>query len=105
MSLERVIKALISLGLSRLEAEVYVLTTKKGQQTVIDLKKSLNYSKNQIHTALKNLTTKRLVTKKDTIFSGLPFEEALELLIALEKEQAKSIENNKKELLASWKES
>jgi sugar-specific transcriptional regulator TrmB len=105
MSLERVIKALISLGLSRLEAEVYVYTTKKGQQTVEDLNKSLNYSKNQINTTLKNLTIKRLVTKSDTVFSGLPFEEALELLIEKKKEQAKSIEDNKKELLVSWEES
>jgi predicted transcriptional regulator len=103
MSLERVIKALIGLGLSRLDAEVYVYTAKKGPQTVMDLHRALNRSSYQINNSLKTLIAKKLVNKEGTIFSAIPFEEALEMLIEREKEKAKSIEEIKKELIVSWK--
>jgi sugar-specific transcriptional regulator TrmB len=102
MSLERIIKALVGLGLTRLEAEVFVYTAKKGPQTVVDLTGALNYSKHQIYSSLKTLAFKELITKNESIFSAIPFEEALELLINREKEQAMSIEESKKELLVSW---
>jgi sugar-specific transcriptional regulator TrmB len=91
MSLERIIKALIGLGLSRSDAEVYFYTAKKGPQTVMDLHNSLNYSRHQVSNSLKTLIAKKLVNKEGTIFSALPFEEALEMLIEREKEKAKQI--------------
>jgi len=103
MSLERVIKALIGLGLIRIDAEVYVYIAKKGPQTLVDLDSALNYSKKQIVTSLKTLTAKGLVSKEGTIFSALPFEEALDLLIKKEKEQAQIMHESKEELLATWR--
>lgn len=103
MSLERIINTLVNLGISRSDAEVYVILGKKGPQKVADLIRSLNYSKNQINSSLKNLTNKELVKKDGTVFNALPFEKALELLINKEKEKAKSIEESRKELLFSWK--
>ena len=103
LSLERVIKALIGLGLSRVDAEVYVYLAKKGSQKVVDLAKSLNYNKQKIYASLKNLKTRGLVSRDRTIFSALPFEEALELLIELNMEQAEAMSESKKELLVSWK--
>ena len=103
MSLERIIKALVSLGLTRLEAEVYVYVAQNGPQTVIELDLALNYSKNQIYSSLKNLTTKKLVNQDGLTFSALPFEEALDLLIKMEKEQAQIMQESKEELLATWK--
>jgi predicted transcriptional regulator len=102
MSLERVIKALIGLGLTRSDAEVYVYIAKKGPQEVMDLAKALNYVNKKINASLKNLQTKGLVSKDRTIFSALPFEEALDLLIKMEKEQAKAMRESKKELLTTW---
>ena len=102
MSLERVIKALIGLGLSRSDAEVYVYLAKKGPQEVMDLAKALNYVNKKINASLKNLQTKGLVSKDRTIFSALRFEEALDLLIKMEKEQAQELHESKEELLASW---
>ena len=87
MSLERVIKALIGLGLSRSDAEVYVYLAKKGPQKVVHLSKALIYNKQKINTSLRNLQTKGLVTTANTTFHALPFKEALELLIETEKEQ------------------
>jgi sugar-specific transcriptional regulator TrmB len=102
MSLERVIKALIGLGLPRSDAEVYVYLTKTGPQKAIDLTKALKINKQKIFASLKNLQVKGLVTKNHIVFSALPFEEALELLIKIEKEQARVIQESKEELLATW---
>ncbi len=101
MSFERVIKALISLGLSRSDAEVYVYLAKKGPQTAVNLAKALNINKQKIYAGFKNLQTKGLVTKDRTLFSALPFEEALDLLIKMEKEQAQLIQESKEELLTT----
>ena len=103
MSLERIIKALIGLGLSRVDAEVYVYLAKKGSMKANALANSLNYSRNKIYSALRNLTKEDLVTKEGTIYSALPFEEALELLIQREKEKAEYMNQRKKELLVKWK--
>ena len=101
MSLELIIKALVSLGLSRLDAEVYVYLAKMGPQTVKDLDGALNYSKNQIYKSLRMLTAKALVTKEGIKFSAIPFEEALDLLIEREKKQANHIKESKKRLLVN----
>jgi len=100
MSLESVIKALSSLGLSRVDAEVYVHLAKKGPNKVAALARAMNINKHKIYTSLKTLQTKGLVSKHRTMFSALPFEKALELLIKMEKEQAEAIHESKKELLA-----
>ena len=103
MSLERVIKALISLGLKRMDAEVYVYLAKKGPKKGVDLAKALNYNKKKVYTSLKNLRTKGLVSKDRTIFSALSFEEAFDLLIKLEKERAQAMHESREELLTTWK--
>jgi len=103
LSLELIIKALVSLGLSRLHAEVYVYIAKMGSQTVKDLDVALNYSRNQIYKSLGMLTAKALVTKEGITFSAIPFEEALDMLIKLKEEQAKTMNQRKKELLVNWK--
>ena len=102
MSLELVINALVSLGLTRIDAEVYVYIAKKGSQTVKKLVMALNYSKNQIYSSIKELTIRGLVTKRGMLFSALPFEETLELLIELNKEKAQCLQDSIKELIASW---
>ena len=103
MSLERVIKALVSLGLSRLDAEVYVYTAKKDSQSVMDLENALNYSKNQIYASLRTLIEQGLINKEGSTCLAIPFEEALELLIRHHREQEILLEDRKKELLDNWK--
>jgi sugar-specific transcriptional regulator TrmB len=103
LSLELIIKALIGLGLSRSDAEVYVYLAKKGPQKTVDLAKALNLSRKKIYSSLKNLQNKGLVTKDRTMFSALPFEEALELLIEKKKEQNEAMIEQKRELLVNWK--
>jgi sugar-specific transcriptional regulator TrmB len=103
MSLERVITALSGLGLSRIDAEVYVYLAKKGPNKVVALARATNINKQKIYSSLKTLQTKGLVSKDRTTFSALPFEEALDLLIKIEKEQAQAMHESKEKLLATWK--
>ena len=58
MSLERVTKALESLGLARVDAEVYVYLAQNGSQKLTDLVLVLNYSKEEINVGLENLIKK-----------------------------------------------
>lgn len=106
MSLERVIKALIGLGLTRVDAEVYVYLAKKGPQKVVDLARVLKFSKQKILTSLENLQNKGIVTvnlEDCTVFYALPFEKALELLIKTEKQQTQVMQETKEVLLSTWR--
>jgi len=61
LSLERVIKALTGLGLSRLDAELYVYITKKGPQKIDDLVQAFNIVKHKLNSNAQNLQNKKLV--------------------------------------------
>jgi len=102
LNLERIIETLTTLGLSRVDAEVYVCIAKNGPKSVKDLDQSLNYSKNQISKSLKMLTAITLVNNEEPLFSALPFEEALELLIANQREKEKALNGTKKRLVDKW---
>ena len=103
MSLERVIKALVSLGLSRSEAEMYVYIANKGPQKALDIANALNCNKSTVYDNMKKLQKKGLVTKEVSSFTALPFEETLELLIARERNKTNNFQESKKQLLANWK--
>jgi hypothetical protein len=94
LSLEKVLNALIGLGLSRVDAEIYVYTAKNSSQKIIDLKQVLNYSKMHIARSLKNLIATGIIKKEGKVFFAMPFEEALELLIEHEKHKAQSLQES-----------
>jgi sugar-specific transcriptional regulator TrmB len=103
MSLERVMDALVNLGLTRMDAEIYVYLAKKGAMKEITLDSALTYTKKQIYNSLRRLTTKELASKNGKLYSTIPFEEALDMLIKLKEEEAKTMNQRKKELLVNWK--
>jgi len=102
LSLELIIKALIGLGLSRPDSEIYVYIAKKGPLTIMDLVNALIYDKQKIYSILRNLQTKGLVAKVQLKFSAISFEETLDLLIKMKKEQEQVMQESKEELLATW---
>lgn len=106
MSLERVLKTLEGLGLSKTDAKVYIYLAKKGptdgRQLVIDLQ----VKKQQLYPILGNLKNKGLVSstgRKPALFSAIAFEEVIELLIKIKDEQVKVIKQTKRELLENWR--
>ena len=98
MSLERIIKALEYLGLSRADAKVYVYIANHGQSKAEVIAKALKLNELKTYASLRNLKKKGLITENGLSFSSLPFEEALELLIKQEKEKTQALEEGTKEL-------
>lgn len=98
MSLEKIIKSLVEMGFKRVQAEVYVYLAKKGPKTIEDLTQVHIFSEKEIRTSLNFLQRKGLMTQNQMVYSALPFEEALNLLIQKQKEDQESFEKLKNEL-------
>jgi sugar-specific transcriptional regulator TrmB len=108
LSLERVFKALTSLGLSESDARVYMFLALKGPTKTGNIVNDLKMSRQQIHRSLKFLQDKRIVfadRKNQDVFSALLFEKALELLIETEEEKTEILQETKKSILQDWKTS
>jgi len=106
MSRERIINALKGLGLSNIDIKVYVLLAKDGPHKIKEIASTLNQHERKIHRSLKNLQTARIVKASIEYplqFVAYPFEEVLDLLIEIKKEQAKNLLASKKELLSTWR--
>jgi len=103
LSLERIIKALTGLGLSRLDAELYVYVTKKGEQKIDELVQAFNIEKHKLNSNVNNLQNKKLLVRCRTGVYAIPFEEALELLIEQKKQQTQSVQESIEESVVDWK--
>jgi sugar-specific transcriptional regulator TrmB len=106
MSLERIIKSLESLGLSQTDAQVYIYLATTGPKKARDVIKALTINKRQVYRSLKRLQNKGItVTKNERpfLFSAVPFEEVLDLLMEIKKEQAQALQESRKEFLSNWR--
>jgi sugar-specific transcriptional regulator TrmB len=102
LSLERIFKALTSLGLSEPDARVYVYLALKGPTKAASIVDNLTVSRQQLYRSLKVLQDKGIVfedMKNQGVFSALLFEKALELLIETEREKTEILQETKKTLL------
>ena len=107
MSLERILRLLEDLGLSKDEAEVYVYLAKKGPQTIKTLTENLKKNNNEIVRTLKGLEEKQITTRKSrrsTFFLAIPFEKLLTDYAKIRFNQAKRIERTRLSFMADWKE-
>jgi sugar-specific transcriptional regulator TrmB len=106
LSLERIFKALVSLGLSERDAQVYVYLALKGPTEAGSIVDNLKMSRQQIHRSLKYLQDKGIVFADSTsrgVFSALAFEKALELLIETEKTKTQILQDTKEVILSDFK--
>jgi len=106
MSLERIFKALIELGLSQTDARVYIHLATKGSKSAKQICDALNIKKQIIYPSLKNLRNNRIIavsSKRPLTFSALPFEEVLDMLIKKKFEQSEEILEKKEQVVRSWK--
>jgi sugar-specific transcriptional regulator TrmB len=106
LSKERVTKALRGLGLSSVDAQVYVFLARTGHQKIREIALALNLSESKAHRSLKDLQNTSIVKASIEYpleFVAVPFEEVINLFIEIRKEQAKAIQENKEELLSSWR--
>jgi len=104
-SLDRIIYALVSLGLSKADAEVYVHLATAGPATARSLINTLIFNKKQIYHSLKVLQEKGIASENREYpaeFSAVSFEKAIDLLLEVKKEQAKTLEASKTELISDF---
>ncbi len=93
-------------GVSKADAEVYVLLAKKGPTRSKDLAFNVGKTQPQIYSILRRLNKKGMIAHskcRPVLFSALEFEELLERYVKLNMEQAKIIEETKEQLLSSLK--
>lgn len=105
MSLERIFKMLLSLGLSESDSKVYLIISSKGPMTAKQIFEEMKINKQQLYPILRKLKHKKILNIIDThpsLFSAVPFELVLELLITSKIEKSKKILKNKKELMSNW---
>ncbi len=106
MSYKRVLRTLARLGLSRKEAEVYIRSAfTKGPIKAKNIAETLNITLHELDEILKNLQTKGLISPKSKepyLFSTVPFEEALLLLLRQSLSEAQTVDLDRERLLASW---
>ena len=104
MSLERIFKALVSLGLSQTDARIYIYLATDSPVKARGIINKLAINKRQIYRSLKRLQNKKIIIANDehpAEFSALPFEEVLDMLIEMKEKQAQTIKKRRKELLSS----
>lgn len=106
MNQEKVLKTLLSLGLTQLDAEAYILLEKRGPIKARDATKALKVSKQRLYPTIKNLQSKGIVNatlERPARFSAVPFEKVLDLFVKAKMEEAQRVQQNKDELLSDWK--
>jgi sugar-specific transcriptional regulator TrmB len=105
MSYKRIVKALANLGLSEIEAEIYIHLAKEGPQEILGITEALGIRKHQIYNNLRNLQKKGLLkqkSKRSRQFDVKPFQTTIDLLINTRLKNMQSIEQSRQEILSYW---
>jgi sugar-specific transcriptional regulator TrmB len=100
------LNTLMDLGFTETEAQVYLYLTKKGPQKAGHVSKALKLNKQRLYQILRKMQSESIIQASSEYparFSAAPFAKVLDLLIKANIEEAKSLMQNKKELLASWR--
>lgn len=106
LSKERVIKALRSIGLSSVDVQVYIFLARTGSKKMREIALALNLPENKVDRSLKELQGISIVKASIEYpleFLAMPFEEVIDLFIEVKKEQAKTMQESREELLSSWR--
>ena len=106
LSLNRALKALKSLGLTEIDAKVYVYLSKRGPHGVDDLADALGVTSRQLVFSLETLRTRSMVdsaSEPSVKYFAIPLERVLDEFTKTAKEQAKALQASKDELLRAWR--
>jgi sugar-specific transcriptional regulator TrmB len=106
LSLKLALKALRDLGLTDIDARLYVHLAKKGPQEQNSLADALRVKKHQLSLSLESLLARGIIgtIPEDAIrYFAVPFEKVLDEFIKTAKEQAKTLKASREELLSTWR--
>jgi len=94
------------LGLSQTDAEVYIYLATNGPKKAKAMVNYLDINREQVYRSLKRLQNRGITISNDEHpikFSAVPFEEVLDMLLKLKKEEAKVLQESKEELISDFK--
>jgi len=100
------LKTLQSLGLKRLDAEVYIYLVQNDPQKAEDIAEALETYKQQLYRSLKSLQLKGMISvsqEHPPSFSAVSFDRVLDSFIKANRETAQNIEQNKDQILSIWR--
>jgi sugar-specific transcriptional regulator TrmB len=106
MSREWVLKALVDLGLSQVEAEVYFFLAQACPAKGKDIASTLKLHKHQLYRILKSLQCKgciKATLERPAQFFAVPLEKVLDQSMKEKNEQAKALQASREELLSNWR--
>jgi sugar-specific transcriptional regulator TrmB len=106
LSLEQIVKAIVSIELSETDARVYVFLALNGPHRAREISSRMNLYKAQLYRVLKSLQSKGMVNASPEYparYSAVLFEKVLDLLIKAKKEQQQALQESKEELLSTWR--
>ena len=106
LSKVRVVKAIMNLGLSKTDAQVYIYLALNGPHKARELIDRMELYKEQLYRSLKNLKEKNIVLSSSDFpaeFSAIPFDKVLDLLAEIKKQQAEALQEINEYLMDNWR--
>ena len=106
MSEKDITKFLQTLGLSKREIQIYLFLAKGGVQSTSFAAKRLKMERVQAYRTFKKLQEKGFIEatiERPTRFSIVPFESLLESFIASRRSEVDTLDEQKENLLSSWR--
>ena len=98
-------ETLVSLGFGLKDAQVYIYLALNGPHKAREITVKLLY-KELVYRSLRNLQNKEVVKATSghpAVFSAIPFEDVLNLLAEVKREQEKALREVREELLSNWR--
>jgi sugar-specific transcriptional regulator TrmB len=92
------------LGLTQTDAKVYVYLAANGPNKARAIVDYLKINRGQVYKSLRRLQNKGAAISRNEHpikFSAVPFEDVLDILMKIKKEQAKILQESKEELIAN----
>ena len=105
VSQEQVLKTLVNLGFTQIDAKIYIFLAKKGAKKGRDIRRALKITKQQLYPSLRTLQKKGIVSSTieyPARFSAISFEKVLDLFIKAKIEETQRLQQSKDEILSKW---
>ena len=106
MSKERITEALKGFGFSTIDTQVYFFLANQGAHEISEMVSALNLHERKVRASLKDLQNMSIIKASIECplkFEALPFEELINIIIEIKKEQAKTLKATREELISSWR--
>jgi sugar-specific transcriptional regulator TrmB len=106
LSKEQLLKTITGLGLSQVDAEVYIFLAKMGPQKGRNIADALKLYKQQLYRSLRNLQRKGLASatcERPAQFSAVSLDKVIGMFVKVKIEEARVLQETREEFLSAWR--